>query len=159
MRWIRALIAASLLLGASQGASALCVLCSCSASVPTVAFGNYTPGVTGTVDITRTMDVSCGGVAGFNLGYTVALSAGASNNFSTRAMTSGSNTLSYNLFHDGTSLIWGDGTGGSSTVPGSMTLIAVGSVTNHHTVFARLYGSQNVQPGSYSDTITVTVTW
>jgi spore coat protein U-like protein len=67
----------------------------------------------------------------------------------------GSETMDYNLYRDGSrTLIWGDGTGGSSIVTGMGA-----GVTQDVTVYGRIYAGQNLVAGKYTDSITVTVEW
>jgi spore coat protein U-like protein len=84
--------------------------------------------------------------------YTIALSAGFGT-FTSRVMESGSYGLDYNLYTNSShTIIWGDGTSGTSTV----------SATNlgaTYTVYGMIPALQNVPVGSYSDIITVTVTY
>ena len=48
--------------------------------------------------------------------FQVALSTGGSGSYATRKMSNGTDTLSYNLYTDaGHTIIWGDGSGGTST--------------------------------------------
>jgi spore coat protein U-like protein len=73
-------------------------------------------------------------------------------------MTSGANQLPYQLRRDSQSgAIWGDGTGGSSKVSDSYTLTLIFSKTTHYSVYGRIPASQNVPPGSYTDTVTARV--
>lgn len=95
--------------------------------------------------------------------YTVQLSPGNGGSYAPRKMYSGLATLDYNLYIDsGYASVWGNGTGGSQTVTQALAGSLLGncqpSVTNH-TVYGRIPGSQNVPAGSYSDAITVTVTF
>jgi spore coat protein U-like protein len=63
--------------------------------------------------------------------------------------------LKYNLYSDSTHMtIWGDGTGGSSTVTGTN-----GHTTNNFTVYGQIPTPQGIAPNNYSDSITVTVTY
>ncbi len=75
-------------------------------------------------------------------------------------MASGANTLQYNLFTTAAfSQIFGDGSGTSKTVAG--TGAGVGTA-NAVTVFGQLPDNATNQaavPGSYTDTITVTITY
>lgn len=141
------------------GAGALLLLCSlkvtaqCSASTIGVAFGTIDPFSASTVDSTGTITVTCLVVNS----YSVSLSTGASGTYSPRTLVSGANTLNYNLFlNSARSTIWGDGTGGTSLVSGSIGLLLL---PNNHTIYGRIPGGQNLASGSYSDTITVTVTY
>lgn len=120
----------------------------CTVSAAGVAFGNYdvfsSEALTGAGDI----NVVCTPISS----YTVSLSAGGGS-YSQRELSSGSNVLSYNLYtHGGYTVIWGDGTGGTSTVGGNGEDV-------HHTVHGRIPALQNVPAGSYTDTIVVTVTF
>ncbi|HYM35068.1 MAG TPA: spore coat protein U domain-containing protein, partial [Steroidobacteraceae bacterium] len=77
-------------------------------------------------------------------------------------MANGANTLQYNLFTtSGFTTIFGDGTGGTGTSAGTGNGVAVASAQT-----VTIYGSlpdnatnQNAVLGSYSDKITVTVTY
>ena len=91
--------------------------------------------------------------------YAVALdagtNAGGAANFGSRAMKSGSNVLGYQLYANaGRSTVWGDGSGGSGTVAGTGT----GS-SQSLTVYGRLPSLTGVVPGSYSDTVTITISY
>jgi spore coat protein U-like protein len=144
-------------------AQALCTqpLCSCSVSTSSLAFGSYNPLAGSNVDSTATVRVSCGGVAGLLVPYQIALSTGAGS-FTSRRMVAGSASLAYNLYSDvGHSSVWGDGSGGSVVVNGSFLLDALGTApAQTQTVYGRIpSGQRSAQPGSYSDTITITLTY
>ena len=92
--------------------------------------------------------------------YTVDLSTGSSGSYANRTLTSGSNSLIYNLYTAGDyATIWGNGqnsTGRASDVGEGMGT----AIT--HTVHGRLLASQNqgaIDAGDYSDTITATITY
>lgn len=86
--------------------------------------------------------------------YSISLSSG-SGTFGSRTLTSTVGTLSYNLFLDPTHLtIWGDGSSGTSTFSGTGTGANISTP-----VYGRIPARQNVAVGSYSDLITVTVTF
>jgi spore coat protein U-like protein len=89
---------------------------------------------------------------------TAALSSGMSGTFTARTMSNGTGgTLRYNLYTIAAdSVVWGDGTGGSQTQ--TLTINGLGSVTVNATVYG-LVPLQDPAPGSYSDTITVTVNY
>jgi spore coat protein U-like protein len=119
----------------------------CNTSVPTVNFGTYTgslvtPGATA-------LTISC---LIFN-SYTVALNAGTGSGATTttRKMTGPSSaTLNYQIFQNSSHTInWGN-TIGTDTVSGT------GSGFNQTiNMYPQLAGGQNVAPGTYNDTITV----
>lgn len=154
MRWTPALVAL-LILTPAVGQAA-----SCTASATGIAFGTYVP--SSTSNSTGTVTISCSSVmGGGGVNYTIALNAGVNSggSFSNRRMSSGSSYLSYQLYTDAAySQVWGDGTGGTSTVSGTCSG-SMGSCSSSKTVYGRIPAPQNPSPGSYSDTITVTVTY
>jgi spore coat protein U-like protein len=122
---------------------------SCTVSATAVAFGAFNP-FGAVVNSTGTVSVTCSG-GGINNTYTIALSTG-SGTYAQRYMNS---LLKYNLYSDSTHMtIWGDGTGGSSTVTGTN-----GHTTNNFTVYGQIPTPQGIAPNNYSDSITVTVTY
>jgi spore coat protein U-like protein len=122
----------------------------CTITLVNVAFADYDVFTNAATKSTGKVKVKC--TSGTN--YTISLSPG-SGTLTARVMTGGGNQLDYNLFTDSTHLtVWGDGTSGSVTVSGTGT----GSNTAY-TVYGLIPAKQNVPAGSYSDTITVTVTY
>lgn len=86
--------------------------------------------------------------------YTIALGWG-SGTFTQRVLSSGAHSFKYNLFTAANrALVWGDATNGSATVSGSGTGVRV-----NHVVYGQIPPQQNVPAGSYSDTITVVITF
>ena len=132
----------------------------CTATAAALNFGGYTPGggaVTGRTNVI----VNCTK----NTPFTVLLNGGSGGGtVAQRLMQNGTNHLQYNLYTDsGLTTIFGDGsgTGGSKTVNGTGAGTAVANA-----VQVPVYGqvpdsaaNQVVLPGSYADTITVTVTY
>ncbi|KKO43884.1 spore coat protein, partial [Arsukibacterium sp. MJ3] len=125
----------------------------CSISATNLAFGLYDPAadhVNGTSTITATCTE--------NTTYDIGLDAGvhsASATTTTRAMRAGSSDyLDYELYQDSNrDTVWGnviDTNTLQKTSPGGDEI---------HTVFGRIPGGQFVPAGSYSDTITVTITY
>jgi len=133
------------------------VLSKCSATATALPFGAYTPGA-GALTANGTISVKCTK----STPYTVALNAGstAGGAFAQRLMASGVNTLQYNLFTTAAfGTVFGDGTGGTGTNAGTGAGVAT---ANTVTVYGQLLDSaanQTAVPASYSDTITVTVTY
>ena len=129
----------------------------CSATATALAFGTYTPGA-GALTNNSTISVKCTK----NTPYTVSLNAGTTTGdaFTQRLMASGANTLQYNLYTTAAfTTVFGDGTGGTGTQAGTGAGVAT---ANTVTVYGQLLDSaanQAAVPGSYSDTITVTVTY
>ena len=129
----------------------------CSATAATLAFPNYTPG--GGAQIGNTsISIKCTK----NTPFTVTLNAGSTtgDTFLQRLMGSGANTLQYNLYTSAAlGTVFGDGTGGTGTVPGTGLGVAT---TNTVQVFGQVPDNATNQaavPGAYTDTITVTVTY
>ena len=123
----------------------------CSVSTLGLSFGNYDVFSALNDDITGTINVNCPSATP----YVISLSSG-SGTYTARAMTSGVNILAYNLYLDPTRLtIWGDGSSGTATVPGTGTGTVVGSP-----VYGRIPAGQNAAyVGSYTDVVIVTVTF
>jgi len=103
------------LLGAGlMAAASLAYPAACTVSTLGLNFGNYDVFSTLNDDITGTVSVNCPS----STAYSISLSSG-SGTFASRAMTSGTNLLYYNLYLDATRLtIWGDGSAGTGTVSG-----------------------------------------
>jgi spore coat protein U-like protein len=133
------------------------VLSTCSTTATALPFGAYTPGA-GALTANSTISVKCTK----STPYTVALNAGstAGGAFAQRLMASGVNTLQYNLFTTAAfGTVFGDGTGGTGTNAGTGAGVAT---ANTVTVYGQLLDSAANQasvPASYSDTITVTVSY
>jgi spore coat protein U-like protein len=133
------------------------VQATCSTTATTLAFAAYTPGA-GAISNNSTISVKCTK----NTPYTISLNGGTTTGgtVAQRLMASGANTLQYNLFTTATfSQIFGDGTGTSKTVAGTGAGVATASAV---TVFGQLpdnAANQTAVPGSYTDTVTVTVTY
>jgi len=133
------------------------VQATCSATATTLAFSAYTPGA-GAISSNGTISVKCTK----NTPYTISLNGGTTTGgtIAQRLMASGANSLQYNLFTSAAfNQIFGDGTGTSKTVAGTGAGVATASAV---TVFGQLPDSaanQAAVPGSYTDTITVTVTY
>jgi spore coat protein U-like protein len=130
------------------------VTANCTVSAGSVAFGNVNP-ISGTnVDASGTFSVTCTNGTGWTATAGVGSGSGAS--YAARRMTAGSNTLNYNLYtSSGYATVWGDGTGSTGTLTGSGNGSA--QVTTVHGRVAS--GQTSVPPGSYADTVSITVTY
>jgi spore coat protein U-like protein len=118
--------------------------------------GSYYPSA-GTADVVPfSVTLACVGGSGNSTlpESSVALSAG-SGSYSDREMQQGNTRLAYQVFMNaGLSTVWGDGSGATSVMssPGgtsSQEIIGYGVISP----------GQWVQPGIYSDTLTVTVSY
>jgi spore coat protein U-like protein len=140
-------------------AAASCVLCTCSVDASPLAFGStLDPITTPSVNANGAVTVTCGPI-GLLVGYDVRLSRGASGSYASRTLTSGADTLAYNLYTDAArTIVWGDGGGGSSVVSNSF-LIGLGNTSRTHTVYGRIPALAGATPGVYADTIIATVVW
>lgn len=135
---------------------------SAACSTPTVgnlAFGTYNPlggsNATATADIT----ITCTNTTAIT---SVTLSAGGSGSINSRQMSktgATSNKLNYNLYTSSANTsIWGDGTSGNVTnnVSGSAGTGSAQTLTIYGTIAA---SQTSAVPGSYTDTITVTINY
>jgi len=112
-----------------------------------------TQGVLATnVDQTSTLQVTCTNTTPYNIGLNVGTGAGAT--VAARKMTSGANTVNYTLYRNSTrTTLWGN------TV-GTDTVAATGNgAAQNYTVYGRVPPQAAPAPGTYTDTITVTVTY
>lgn len=138
-------IGAALCLGSLAAPAAAAV---CSVTPQGVSFGSYDP-LAGSARIgAGTINVTCDTLATF----TVSLSSGNSASFAERRMTAGTPYLAYNLYADVLrTIVWGDGVSAANvTATGTNVDLSV---------YGRIPALQNVPASSYSDTITVTVTY
>jgi spore coat protein U-like protein len=136
-----AFCAAALALAVPATARAACTIDATGA----VAFGLYDPTSATPADSTGTITYTCTSAA------LVTLSTGGSATFNPRRMSAGANTLNYNLYADAArTQIWGDFTAGTT-----IRFAAAGSSVAM-SVYGRVPSLQNVNAGSYIDTVTVT---
>ena len=126
------------------------ILSNCLLSATDLAFGTYSGSL---INATSTILVACTNATPYNVGLNAGTATGAT--VTTRSMTGpGGTLLGYKLFsNSGRTVNWGN-TVGTNTVPGTGT----GGVQTL-TVYGQLPANQNGPPGSYSDTITVTLTF
>lgn len=158
-RTLRILLMIGLLGFGTQAYSAV----TCSVSSAGVSFGVYVLGSPTPVDSTGAITFTCTVIPSppsASVIYSIALSAGSSGNHANRHMLSGANQLIYNLYRDSArTIVWNDTTNVAS---GSFSLGPSGDTrtqTATFTVHGRIPATQDVPPGSYSDSIVVTVTF
>lgn len=149
-----------LLMSTALNATCIGLGCSCSTTATPVAFGTYNPISGGAINATGNVAVTCSALlVGLNVSYVIALNAGQTGTFAARRMVSSTYFLQYNLYNTAArTTVWGDGTAGTVTVSDAYLLNLI-SVTRNYPVYGALPGSQNVPPATYSDLITVTVTY
>jgi spore coat protein U-like protein len=125
------------------------VASSCTVTATSLAFGNYT---LAQLDGTSTITATCTNGTTYTIGLDAGTFSGATT--STRRMTGPSAAgLSYSLFSDsGRTTNWGNATGSwvSGTGTGAAQVL---------TVYGRIPANQTALIGSYTDTVTVTVTF
>jgi len=135
------------------------LLYTCSVTATDVGFGTYSPFNPSAADSTGNVRVSCSllGLLSLLVNYRIYLSPGSGGAYSPRLMHKGSDTLDYNLYTNASrTTIWGNGSGGTSYVEDGY-LIGLFTVSRDYTIYGRVPAEQNVAPGFYSDTLTVTV--
>lgn len=129
---------------ANMGVSAT-VQATCIVSTTAMAFGTYTGVV---LPATSTITVQCTNTTPYTLGLNAGLATGAT--VTNRSMTGpGSALLGYGLYTD-------SGHGTNFATLASVNGTGAPVVT---TVYGQVAASQYVAPGSYTDTITATVTY
>jgi spore coat protein U-like protein len=139
------------------------VTVNCTVSASSIAFGIYNPLNAAATTSTGNLLLTCTGTGTGSVSVTMAVSfsTGLSGTYATRKMFSGPNALNYNLYWSTQySQVMGDGSGGSyAGTAGPFTVIAGGGVPVTGTMYGRIPSLQDVLPGSYVDTLLVTVTY
>lgn len=135
-----------------------CLAFTCRVSTTPVSFGSYDVFSRYVLDSTGTISVTCNNLEKKAASVRITLSAGNAGEFNPRQMvsSSGNDRLKYYLFTDPSrTVIWGDGTGGSSFVSAVVTRDS----SFNSLIYGRIPPGQNVSVGNYSDILTATVTW
>lgn len=132
----------------------------CTVDATGVRFGSYDR-LDGTpLDATGTVTVTC--TSGYHeaVAYQIQSSTGTGGKYFPRDLVGNTDTLKYNLYIDAArSLVWGDGSSATSAVVDQYTCTqAAGcSTPRDYTIYGRIPARQNPSPGTYNDTLTVTV--
>jgi spore coat protein U-like protein len=127
------------------------ITASCAVAASALAFGSS--GIlSANVDATTTVSVTCTNSTPYNVGLDVGTGTGAT--VAARKMTSGGATVTYSLYQNtGRSTVWGN------TVS-TDTLAGTGNGSAQVlTVYGRVPSQTTPAPATYTDTITVTVTY
>jgi spore coat protein U-like protein len=152
-------LAVSLACMSARGATTV----SCTVTAGSIAFGIYNPLSATSNASSGALRIDCSGKGTGSAQVTanLTLSAGLSGSFATRKMFSGANSLNYNIYWSTAyNQIMGDGTGGSfGGSAGPFTVPAGGTNSATGTMYGLIPALQDVAPGSYLDTIVVTVTY
>jgi spore coat protein U domain-containing protein, fimbrial subunit CupE1/2/3/6 len=120
-------------------------------SASTLNFG--TQGVlSANVDQTSTIQVQCTNTTPYTIGLDAGTGAGAT--VATRKLTGGAATVNYSLYSNaGRTTVWG-------TTIGSNTVASTGTgAAQSFTIYGRIPAQTTPAPATYTDTITVTVTY
>lgn len=126
------------------------VSASCNFSqVPNIQF-SYPPNVQGIAYSTTTLGVTCTA----NENITATLSTGTSGSYTQRIMHSTNNSIYYNVYIDANfSQIFGDGSQATSIINTTCN----GSCNS--VLYSRTYETANLQAGTYSDTLIISINY
>lgn len=127
----------------------------CSITLTPLAFGMYTPGQFVPLDAVADITVRCVAQPGT---YSVTIGPGTSGNQLARTLSAGGgDVLNYSLYRDAAhTQVWGNGAPPTFTVTGSRPRVGQPTV-NVHPLYGRVFAGQTPNPGSYSDSLLVTV--
>lgn len=130
----------------------------CSVTSTPVNFSSYDVFSPIPSDSAGSITVTCNNPDKKSIPVNISISSGNAGIFTPRQMsqTAGPDRMKYNLFIDSSrTAIWGDGTGSTSTV----TKIVNKDIVINESIYGRIAALQNLSVGTYSDTLTVTVSW
>lgn len=133
------------------------VISSCSVAGTTLNFGTALDPLNSAVpvDATSTLTVQCTNTTPYTLALSAGINAGGASVFGSRAMKNGARSLPYQLYLDvARASVWGDGTASSLTQSGVGT-----GASQSVTIYGRLPSLTGIVPGSYTDTVTVTISY
>jgi spore coat protein U-like protein len=129
----------------------------CAVAATADAFGTYNPFSVSPVNSMATVTVTCQTLIAVAVSYTIQLGTGGS--FAARSMGGPGGRLRYQIYRDAArTQVWGDGTSSTFTVTDGYLLSLV-PVMRNYTAYGQLLALQQVAPGSYTDTVTVLVTY
>jgi spore coat protein U-like protein len=156
---IRVFVAALLFAVSAPAAASV----ACTLSAPAIAFGPYDVFAATQITSSSTITVTCTltGNITTTVNGSLALSTGSSGTYVQRTMKSGVNALGYNLYTSAAlTTVWGDGTGATQVIAGSLTLTSASRVqTIMLDVFGAVPALQDAKVGVYNDNITMTLTY
>jgi spore coat protein U domain-containing protein, fimbrial subunit CupE1/2/3/6 len=121
-------------------------------SASTLNFGNSIGVLSANVPGTSTIQVTCTNSTAYSIGLDAGTGSGAT--VAVRKLTSGGATVNYSLYSDsGHNTVWGN-------TPPTDTVAGTGNGTaQSFTVYGQIPPQTTPAPGTYTDTITVTVTY
>src|SRR5262249_28212807 len=121
-------------------------------SASTLNFGGSQGLLLSNVDQTSTLQVQCTDTTPYNIGLNAGTGAGAT--VGVRKLTSGGATINYSLYSDaGHTTVWGN------TISTDTVAASGNGSSQSYTIFGRVPAQATPVPGTYTDTITVTVTY
>lgn len=145
IRRLLALVPLLLLLAAAPPPGA-----DCSADVSPLQFGQFRSIGGGGTDITATIVVTCTATLAATIAYEIRIAPAPGG--AGRVMHGAAGDLRYDLYTSPAyRQPWGDGTGGTSVVEGSMALAAGERHSASYTVYGRILADRRVRAGSYAD--------
>jgi spore coat protein U-like protein len=131
--------------------------CRVDTSSAEIAFGTYDPLSALPLDATGTVNVICDKN---NIAVRVELDRGGGGSYLPRQMRAGTLSLAYNLYVDSTrSIVFGNGGGGTQAGAGMTSAIGGGEFRAQVPVYGRIAPGLDAGFGSYSDSISVSVTF
>lgn len=146
---LRALLAAVLIAGSCAARAA------CTVSLGNLSFGPYDPLSAAPATTSGNAVITCNDSPPPTVQVQLGPSAVSGGFFPRRMQNAlGGDTLDYNFYADsGATAIWGDGTGGTATRSQKVNRNSPWSVT----FYGRITPGQDVAPGTYSDTLAITI--
>lgn len=132
----------------------------CTVGSTPVVFGIYDPLTALTTDSTGIITITCLAALSTTVSYAIQLDGGAAASIPNRRMSSGAAQIFYQMYTtSGRATIWGNGTSGSVVVSDSFLLVSTIASIKNYTIYGRIPARQNVVPGTFTDTVMVTLTY
>lgn len=134
----------------------------CMASTAPIAFGNLFSNSATAISTTGTVTVTCNpGVLTIGVNYTVTLSVGGGGSlYANRSMGNTGPRLKYQIYTDSArTMIWGDGSAGTSFISDGYTIGILFPITRNYTSYGLIPAAQIVSVGMFTDMVVVTLTY
>ncbi len=136
-------------LSVSASVAAVCII-----GNATLAFGAYNPTSGTALTATSSVTLTCTLSTPYNIGMNAGTTTGGTTTL--RLMTTTGGTLGYKIFQNsGYTTNWGN-TVGTDTLPGTSS---ASSLTQSIPIYGQIPASEAAVVGSYTDTVTMTVTF
>lgn len=130
------------------------LVASCTVSATDLNFGAYSPKTQGAVQGQSAIDLVCGGPITAEVSLDAGSGAGAATTNRRMEQEAGTDRLDYDLFQDPARTIHWGARSGTDTLEVQMT-----GATVTIPVYGQIPGGQRAREGTYSDTITVRITY